>query len=196
MDTVRRPLSIGRENERLRRELADKVQEIRRQAEEIAQQQQQIADADTHCRWRRVGAFIEPVGRCRTWLTATPQGSPQRARSPTSEHPGSIAPKGRGMAVFWRRRPARPARASSPAAATPHTSSHAPYAQADRRHLYGKTGWVVDRAGFRPAGIRWRAALHRCGLRHGDSNHGSAPAIGPIRTRFLSPIMEPTFWAA
>jgi len=37
---------LQRENERLRRELADKEQEIRRQAEQIAKQQRQIADAE------------------------------------------------------------------------------------------------------------------------------------------------------
>jgi transposase len=40
------PSELERENERLRRELADKDQQIHRQAKEIAKQQQQIADAE------------------------------------------------------------------------------------------------------------------------------------------------------
>jgi transposase len=39
------PSDLERENERLRRELADRDQRLRRQAEEIAKQKQQIADA-------------------------------------------------------------------------------------------------------------------------------------------------------
>ena len=37
---------LQEENERLRRELADREQQIRRQAEQIKEQKQQIADAE------------------------------------------------------------------------------------------------------------------------------------------------------
>lgn len=44
----RNPLAsdLERENERLRRELADREEQIRRQAEQITEQKQQIADAE------------------------------------------------------------------------------------------------------------------------------------------------------
>jgi len=82
---------LGRENERLRRELADKDQQIRRQAEQIAQQQQQIADAE-----KQIADLERQLALCR-------QNSTNSSKPPSSDGLAG-APRQRGRRQKSRRK--------------------------------------------------------------------------------------------